>query len=190
MISLGLGRPSREFGVQRFSTAILPLRVKALGDLKQAGTLLGANPAGKTPPFGFVAYDQIDSGLNQNSPYLVSIVGVDRVENWTQIDLLAKRARKELWMDRIILELDRQFPGIAAAVTQREMSTSETYAQYLNTPGGALYGFAPETRGFLPMTHTAIDGLYLASAFSVGGGYTDAILGGGWAARAAMKQPP
>jgi len=30
------------------------------------------------------------------------------------------------------------------------------------------------------------DGLYLASAFT-GGGFTGAILGGGWAARAAMK---
>jgi all-trans-retinol 13,14-reductase len=116
------------------------------------------------------------------------MVGVDRLENWTGIDLDMKRTRKELWMDRIVLELDRQFPGMAAAIGQREMSTAETYAQFLNTPGGAIYGFAPQTRGFMPMVQTAIDGLYLASAFSVGGGYTGAILGGGWAVRAAMKQ--
>jgi all-trans-retinol 13,14-reductase len=29
--------------------------------------------------------------------------------------------------------------------------------------------------------------LYLASAFTGGGGFTGAILGGGWAARAAMQ---
>jgi phytoene dehydrogenase-like protein len=67
------------------------------------------------------------------------------------------------------------------------MSTAETFAQYLNTPGGALYGFAPQARGFVPVPATAIDGLYLASAFTGGGGFTGAILGGGWAARAAMK---
>ena len=47
-------------------------------------------------------------------------------------------------MDRIIAVLDRQYPGIASAIVQREMSTAETFHRYLNTPGGALYGFAPE----------------------------------------------
>ena len=49
------------------------------------------------------------------------------------------------------------------------MSTAETFHQYLGTPGGALYGFAPETRGFVPVPTTAIKGLYLASAFTGGG---------------------
>jgi all-trans-retinol 13,14-reductase len=89
-------------------------------------------------------------------------------------------------MDLVIADLDRNYPGIAGAITQREMSTSETFAHYLNTPGGAIYGFAPQTRGFKPMPATAINGLYLASAFTGGGGFTGAILGGGWAARAAM----
>jgi phytoene dehydrogenase-like protein len=90
-------------------------------------------------------------------------------------------------MDRIVADLDRQFPGIAGAIVHREMSTSETFQQYLNTPGGSLYGFAPESRGFMPLAATAISGLYLASAFTGGGGFTGAILGGGWAARAAMQ---
>lgn len=139
------------------------------------------------PSYGFVAYDQIESGLNENGPYLASLVGIDRIENWAGLDREAKRARKERWMDRIIADLDTQYPGIAAAIVHREMSTAETFQHYLNTPGGALYGFAPETRGFMPAPTTAIDGLYLASAFTGGGGFTGAILGGGWAARAAMK---
>src|SRR5712692_6871062 len=98
-----------------------------------------------------------------------------------------RSARKERWMDRIVADLDRQFPGIAGAIVHREMSTSETFQHYLNTPGGSLYGFAPESRGFMPLAATAIDGLYLASAFTGGGGFTGAILGGGWAARAAMR---
>ena len=138
-------------------------------------------------PYGVAAYDQIDSGLNQNAPYLVSIVGVDRLENWTDLDADAKRSRKARWMDRIIADLDGQFPGIGGAVVQREMSTAETFHHYLNTPGGALYGFAPETRGIMPFAETAIEGLYLASAFTGAGGFTGAILGGDWAARAAMK---
>jgi all-trans-retinol 13,14-reductase len=187
MIALGLNRPSREFGVRSYSTAILPGWVEKLADLREAGTLLREDPGTRMVPYGFVAYDQIDSGLNQNGPYLVSMVGVDRLENWADIDADARRARKERWMDRIIADLDGQFPGIAGAVVQREMSTAESLHHYLNTPGGGIYGFSPQTRGFMPMPETTVEGLYLASAFTGGGGFTGAILGGAWAARAAIK---
>jgi phytoene dehydrogenase-like protein len=186
-ISLGLSHPSRECGVRRYSTTILPDWVTALGHFREAGTFLREDPGKRTPPYALVAYDQIDSGLNQAGPYLVSIVGVDRLDNWADVAADTKRTRKERWMDRIITDLDGQFPGIADAVVQREMSTAETFHQYLNTPDGALYGFAPHTRRFMPLAETAIGGLYLASAFTVGGGFTGAILGGGWAAHAAMK---
>jgi all-trans-retinol 13,14-reductase len=186
-ISLGLSRPSREFGVRRYSTTILPNWVTALADLREAGTFLREDPGIRMPPYGFVAYDQIDSGLNQHGPYLASMVGVDRLQNWAGIEVDVGRMRKERWMDRIVADLDSQFPGIAGAVVQREMSTAETFHQYLNTPDGAIYGFAPQTRGFMPMAETSIGGLYLASAFAGGGGFTGAILGGAAAARAAMK---
>jgi all-trans-retinol 13,14-reductase len=186
-ISLGLSRRSREFGTRRYSTAVLPAWLTAISRYREAAAILGEDPARRITPYGFVAYDQIESGLNENGPFLASLVGVDRIENWANLAPEAKRMRKERWMDLVIGDLDRQYSGIAGAIVQREMSTAETFHQYLNTPGGALYGFAPESRGFMPLAETAIDGLYLASAFTGGGGFTGAILGGGWAARAAAK---
>ena len=186
-ISLGLRRHSREFGVKRYSTAVLPAWLTAMSRYREAAAIPGEDPARRITPYVFAAYDQIDSGLNENGPYLASLGGLDRIENWTGLTPEAKRTRKERWMDSIIADLDRQYPGIAGAIVQREMSTAETFHQYLNTPGGALYGFAPESRGSMPLAETAIGGLYLASAFTSGGGFTGAILGGGWAARAAAK---
>jgi phytoene dehydrogenase-like protein len=186
-ISLGLSRRSREFGVKRYSTAVLPAWLTTLSRYREAATIPGEDPVTRITPYGFIAYDQIDSGLNENGPYLASLVGLDRIENWVGLTPEAKRTRKERWMDRVIADIDRQYPGIAGAVVLREMSTAETFQQYLNTPGGALYGFAPESRGFMPLAETAIGGLYLASAFTGGGGFTGAILGGAWAARAAAK---
>ncbi|WP_441232392.1 phytoene desaturase family protein [Bradyrhizobium sp. 1200_D9_N1_1] len=185
-IAIGLSRPSDDFGVRHYSTSVLPGWLTKLSGFREAGALLGEDPPARLPPYGFVAYDQIDTGLNERPPYLGALVGVDRLANWTGLSAEAKRSRKERWMDLVIADLDRNYPGIAGAITQREMSTSETFAHYLNTPGGAIYGFAPQTRGFKPMPATAINGLYLASAFTGGGGFTGAILGGGWAARAAM----
>jgi phytoene dehydrogenase-like protein len=186
-IALGLSRQSRDFGVKRYSTAVLPAWLTAFSRYREAAAILGEDPATRITPYGFVAYDQIESGLNENSPFLASLVGLDRIENWAGLSREAKRTRKERWMDRIVADLDLQYPGIASAIVQREMSTAETFHQYLNTPDGALYGFAPESRGFIPLAETAIGGLYLASAFTGGGGFTGAILGGGWAARAAAK---
>ena len=186
-MSLGLNRHSHDFGVRHYSTSILPPWLTALSGFRDAAAVPGEDSQSRLTPYGFVAYDQIDSGLNANGPYLAALVGLDRVQNWAGLTREAKRERKERWMDRIIADLDRQFPGIASAIVHREMSTSETFQQYLNTPGGSLYGFAPESRGFRPLAATAINGLYLASAFTGGGGFTGAILGGGWAARAAMR---
>jgi phytoene dehydrogenase-like protein len=173
-ISLGLSRQSREFGVKHYSTAILPAWLTAISRYREAAAIPGEDSATRITPY-------------QNGPFLASLVGLDRIENWAGLTTEAKRARKERWMDRIIADLDHQYPGIAGAIAQREMSTAETFRQYLNTPGGALYGFAPESRDFRPLAETAIAGLYLASAFTGGGGFTGAILGGGWAARAATK---
>jgi phytoene dehydrogenase-like protein len=186
-IAIGLSRPSRDFGVRHYSTSVMPPWLTRLSQFREAGVLLGEDPPTRLTPYGFVAYDQIDSGLNEQPPYLGALVGIDRLANWAGLSPEARRSRRDRWMDLVIADLDREFPGIAAAVVQREMSTSETLAHYLNTPGGSIYGFAPHTRGFRPKPTTAIDGLYLASAFTAGGGFTGAILGGGWAARAAMQ---
>jgi all-trans-retinol 13,14-reductase len=186
-ISIGLNRRSSEFGVKHYSTSMLPSWLTSLAGLREGAALLGQKSPVRLPPYGFVAYDQIDSGLNPDGPYLCAMVGLDRIENWNGLRADEKRARKDRWMDLIISDLDRQFPGISGAMVYREMSTSETFRHYLNTPGGSLYGFAPQSRGFVPLAETAIKGLYLASAFTGGGGFTGAILGGGWAARAAMR---
>jgi all-trans-retinol 13,14-reductase len=102
----------------------------------------------------------------------------------------AKRTRKDLWMEHIIGDLDRAFPGIAGAIVQREMATAETLHHYLDTPDGGVYGFAPEDSAAGPRSvtpRTAIKGLWLASAYVSGGGFTGAMPGGAAAARAAMK---
>lgn len=189
-LSIGLSRPARAFGVKHYSTFVLPPWMKTLGGLREAGAILGAAPGERLPPYAFVDYAQIDSGLNEAGPYLVSLCGVDRLDNWTALSAQEKSERKERWMDRLIADLDREFPGIASAVAHREMATAQTLSHYLNTPGGSIYGFAPEgglAEVFSFTPRTRINGLWLASAYTFGGGFTGAMLGGAEAARQAIK---
>jgi phytoene dehydrogenase-like protein len=189
-LSLGLSRPPAEFGVRSYSTFMLPPWVTGLAALREAGGILGEAPGTRLPPYVFVDYNRIDSGLNQAGPYLGSLCGTDRIENWQQLSAEAKQARKTAWMDRLVADLDREFPGIAQSVVHRELATAETMAHHLNTPDGAVYGFAPEREGINPLGMTArttIAGLWLASAYVFGGGYTGAMMGGAAAAREVVR---
>lgn len=65
------------------------------------------------------------------------------------------------------------------------MATAQTMQHYLNTPGGAVYGFAPDGtlgQAMKQGPRTAIDGLWIASAYTSSGGYTCAMIGGAQAA--------
>jgi phytoene dehydrogenase-like protein len=189
-VSIGLRRPASEFGVRHYSTFMVPAWMKALSGLRETAAVMAEPDGQRLPAHAFVDYHHIDSGLNETGPYLGSFCGVDRLDNWVGLSTKEKSERKERWMDRLIADLDREFPGIAGAVVHREMATAETLAHYLNTPGGAVYGFAPEGSladvfGFTPRTR--IDGLWLASAYTFAGGFTGAMLGGAEAARQAIK---
>jgi len=189
-VSIGLNRPPNAFGARHYSTFILPAWMKALSGLRETAAIMAEPDGARLPAYVFVDYHQIDSGLNQTGPYLGSLCGIDRLENWAGLDAKQRSERKERWMDRLIGDLDREFPGIAGAVVHREMATAETLAHYLNTPGGAVYGFAPEGGlgdVFSFSARTRVDGLWLASAYTFGGGFTGAMLGGAEAARQALK---
>ena len=92
-------------------------------------------------------------------------------------------------LDAIVTGIDRSFPGFAGAVLQREMATAATMRRYLNTPDGAVYGFAPDPPQGLPTAGsekaivTTVPGLWLTSSYGGFGGFTGVML----AAQAAMK---
>lgn len=192
-VALGLDRKPAAFGVGTYSTIVLPDWMVRLTQFRDAAGVLGLDPSDSgmvLPPYSFVDYSRIDSGLNQGGPFLGTMCGLDRWDNWTGLGAATVRDRKERWMDRLVRDLDRQFPGIAASVVHREMAIAPTFHHYLNTPRGAVYGFAP-TRQSIGMNAgspvTPVANLFLASAFTLSGGFTGAMLGGAEAVRAALK---
>ena len=71
------------------------------------------------------------------------------------------------------------------------MATARTMQHDLNTPEGAVYGFAPD-RALSDVIkqgpRTAIKGLWLASAYPASGGFTGAMIGGAQAAAYALRE--
>lgn len=192
-ISLGSNRRPSESGFTHYSTMLIPEWMKSLSDFTCMAELLGGPPGERMPVLSVVDYSAIDSGLNPAGPHLVSVVGLDQVSNWESLDEETYEGRREAWIQAIVAEIDRTFPGFADAVVHGEMATALTMRRYLNTPEGAVYGFAaePPTRGPVPRAEdgvkTSVPGLWLASSFGGSGGFTGSMHTGWLAAMAALK---
>lgn len=186
--TFGLSVPPAQVGLTSYSTFLLPEWMRSLGDYRRCAAILSEAPGEAMPPIAVVDYSAIDGGLG-GPPYPVSVVGVDRLANWEGLDGDAYNAKRNLWRDAILSAIDRTFPGFAEKVQQSVFSTASTMNSYLNTPSGAVYGFAPRPpsgsfwQGPENSPATALPGLYLASSYGGSGGYTGAILAGATAAR-------
>jgi phytoene dehydrogenase-like protein len=190
--NFGLGVSPASLGLEGYGHAVLPDWIRTVGEIARSSALLGADPGERMPIYGVANYSAIDSGLGDGGPHLVTAVGADAIENWTDLSPAEEKARRQRWLDAFQVALDRAYPGFGAAVTDRLFLNARSMQNFLNTPGGAVYGFAPTppTRGLwagMPRTaKTPIPGLYLASAFGGSGGYTGAMMSGADAARLGM----
>src|SRR5271166_2016255 len=190
----GLSVPPARFGLDRYGLVTLPDWMTSLSETSAGARLLGADPGNRLPSYGVANFSAIDSGLGSGGPVLVSIVGLDRFDNWAALAPQDEKDRRERWLDAFQAALDRDYPGFGAAVTERMFLNARSMRNFLNTPGGAVYGFAPLPfeRGIwagVPRSpKTPIPGIYLASSFAESGGFTGAMKSGADAARMAMKK--
>lgn len=183
MLTLGLSKPPRTFGVGGYSTQLLPDWMTALNDYAQATALMAGEPGERMPPLAIVDYTAIDSALPA-PPHVLSVVGPDLLSNWSGGDQDSYRAKRARWQDAIVAYLDRHYPGLAQSITASTFNTALSVQQYLGAPQGAVYGFAPvPPRSLFSVPKrtpaTPIPGLYLASAYAGFGGYTGVIQSGG-----------
>lgn len=190
--TLGLDRPPADFGVSSYSTVLAPDWMEKFSDFKQGTPLFGADPGERLPVMCVVDYGQIDSCLGADGLHPMNIVCADRLANWNGLTGAAYQARRDAWLSAFIARLDAEWPGLAGAVKASTMATARTMHDHLNTPGGAIYGFAmvpPTSLAKLPprTVETSVEGLWISSAYTGFGGFTGAIGGGIAAARAAMR---
>ncbi|MCK5837267.1 MAG: hypothetical protein KAH09_08380, partial [Desulfobacula sp.] len=79
----------------------------------------------------------------------------------------------------------RLIPGLSDSIEVMEIGTPLTNIFYTQNPEGAIYGFDRDMSHL--KTRTPIKGLYLASAWSHGGGYTPVMMAGRETATLVLK---
>ena len=183
LFCIHFGIPAEKAGLlpSTYSTFLLPPWMTALGDYAGSAALLGAMPEGRLPPFAVANHGAIDAGLGDGELVPVTVTGLDTVANWANLDRAGEQARRDAWADAITERLERQWPGFAAAVAERVFVNARSMRDYLGTPDGAVYGFAmqPPSRaiwfGLDRSPKTPLDGVFLASSYAGGGGYSGAM---------------
>lgn len=192
--NFGLKAPPARVGLTEFSTVVLPSDMQRFDQYGDGATAM-ANTPGVTLPLHTIAnFTAVDSGLWDEPPILLSVLGLDRLENWKGATREAAIDRRERWLDAIQASLERDYPGFSNLVSSRMLLNAFSMSSYLNTPEGAVYGFAalppdePILMGFPRTPATPIAGLYLASAFGGEHGFNGAMLSGAEAARLAERR--
>jgi len=189
--NFGLKQKPSSVGMTSFSTISLPASMTRFAQYSEGARAMSALPAGALPLYATANFTAVDSQLWDEPPILVSVLGLDRVDNWRGLAREEAAERRERWMDAIAAQLDREHPGFADLVVERALLNANSMAGYLNTPEGAVYGFAPLApeapilAGFPRTPQTPLRNLFLASAFGGEHGFNGALLSGAEAARLA-----
>ncbi|MCX7900222.1 MAG: NAD(P)/FAD-dependent oxidoreductase, partial [Methylocystis sp.] len=180
-------------GLNDFSTIVMPASMSRFDQYGDGANAMSGEPGAELPLYAIANFTAVDSGLWDEPPVLVGVLGLDALENWRDAKKEDAFSRREKWLDAMEAALDKRYPGFASLVTSRVLLNAYSMSSYLNTPQGAVYGFAPlppQTpiiMGFPRRPTTPIGGLYLASAFGGEHGFNGAMLTGAEAARLAER---
>jgi all-trans-retinol 13,14-reductase len=192
--NFGLKAPPASVGLKEFSTVVLPPDMQRFDQYGDGATAMADAPGATLPLHTIANFTAVDSGLWDEPPILLSVLGLDRLENWKGVTKETAIDRRERWLDAIQTSLERDYPGFSNLVTSRMLLNAFSMSSYLNTPDGAVYGFAalppeePILSGFPRTPVTPIAGLYLSSAFGGEHGFNGAMLSGAQAARLAEQR--
>jgi len=105
----------------------------------------------------------LDPSLAPAGHHIVHTFTPSSMEAWKELSPSDYRAKKEADANRLIARLEAILPGLAGAITHREVGTPRSHRRFLGRSGGS-YGPIPAMRlpGLLPMpfNRTGISGLY------------------------------
>ena len=142
---------------------------------------------------GVTLYDNLYEGYSRPGTSTLSIMTLCGYGPWQQYEADYKSGRKSAYnqakkkmRDQFIRKVEeRLIPGLGDMIEVVDAATPLTNWHYTGNPQGAIYGFARPLEQLRNLdVRSPLKGLYLASAWTHGGGYTPAMMAGRQAAEA------
>ncbi|MCA3239425.1 MAG: NAD(P)/FAD-dependent oxidoreductase [Curvibacter sp.] len=183
ILYMGLDCPPEKLGITTASTFInTTLDDDAVHD--QGYTL--------DPPKGalLTSYTSAHQSFSPPGKTNASLMSLQYSAPWEALDTEQYAAAKYRFAQELLALAERVFPGLRDHIEELEIATPLTVMRYLNTPGGAIYGFQQTEIQSIPLERKplAVDGLYLAGAWATIGGFQSAYHSGQFTARAVARR--
>ncbi len=144
---------------------------------------------------GVTLYDNLFKGYSRPGTSTMSIMTLCGYDPWRKYesDYLAgkksaySRAKKEM-ADFFIKKIERRLIlGLSDMIEVMEAATPLTNRYYTGNPQGAIYGFSRPLEQLTALdVRSPLKGLYMAGAWTHGGGYTPVMMAGRQAAEALL----
>lgn len=111
-------------------------------------------------------------------------------EVWKDVKPEDYAKTKYAFAEKLIGVIEKVHPNLRQHIEEIEVGTPLTMMRYLNTPGGAIYGFKQTAEDSLLLRERVegVPGLYLASAWTTMGGFQPTYMAGDSTAKAMLKQ--
>jgi prolycopene isomerase len=134
-------------------------------------------------------YNMVDEKASPAGTSQICVVDLKYAEPWIALSAEDYHKTKFEAADGLINRIEEVFPGFRSHIEEIEVATPLTHMRYLNTPGGAIYGFdqyAKNSNTFIPPA-TPIKGLAMVGAWSGMGGFQPSLMSGGPAAKSILR---
>ena len=120
----------------------------------------------------------------------VVLVCLQYADVWEKVKAEDYAKTKYRFADELINLIEQVYPNLRQHIQEVEVATPLTMMRYLNTPGGAIYGFTqtPEDSSLIRERLNHIRGLYFAGAWTSMGGFQPTYMAGVATAKAVTQQ--
>lgn len=183
VIYLGLDCTPQELGVTTASSFIYETLDEAQ---------IHARMGSLEPPLGgmLTCYNLEDPSAAPEGKSQVVLVCLQYGDVWKSVAPEDYARTKYEFAEKLIAVIEKVYPTVRQHIEEVEVATPLTMMRYLNTPGGAIYGFQQTTQdsALLRERLDAVPGLYMAGAWTSMGGFQPTYMAGESTARAVLKQ--
>ncbi|MBV7562721.1 NAD(P)/FAD-dependent oxidoreductase [Pseudomonas sp. sia0905] len=183
VIYLGLDCTPQELGVTTASSFIYETP-----DEEQIHARMGS----LEPPLGgmLTCYNLEDPSAAPPGKSQVVLVCLQYGDVWKSVKPEDYAQTKYAFAEKLIALIEKVYPKVRQYIEEVEVATPLTMMRYLNTPGGAIYGFqqSAQDSSLLRERLDAVPGLYTAGSWTTMGGFQPTYMAGESTARAVLKQ--
>lgn len=180
---LGMDKTPEQLGIKNASTFLS----STMDENLMHDTMSTMNPPVATM---MTCYNVDDPSFAPPGKSQISLLCLQYGRVWEDVPVELYAQRKYEFAEHLLKQAEDFFPGFKASIEEVEVATPLTMMRYLNTPGGAIYGFQqnPEDGPLHRERYDQVDGLHIAGCWQGMGGFQPTYMVGVSTANAIVKK--